>query len=71
MVVNSLQNSEWGSFIIFGSFSIVVALLILQMEETYGTNIGDYIQETQVGQKPLLSFHNNNNEDDKNIALLS
>ena len=68
LVVVSLQNEGVSSLVLFGSFGILVALLITRLKETDGKNIGDYIEETQSDQKALLNFKDT--EDEKHIPLL-
>lgn len=68
IVVVSLQREGLSSLVLFGSFGLIVAILITRLQETDGKNIGDYIEETQSDQKALLTFKD---EDDKTMPLLT
>ena len=67
-MVVSLQKEGLSSLVLFGSFGVLVALLITRLQETEGKTIGDYIEETQSDQKALLSFKD---EDEKHKPLLT
>lgn len=68
IVVVSLQHEGLSSLVLFGSFGLIVALLITRLQETEGNHIGDYIEETQSDQKALLTFKD---EDEKHMPLLT
>ena len=56
IVINSLHHAELGAFVVFSSLAVAAFLVEMRMPETFGENVGDFIEETEEGEKALISF---------------
>ena len=69
IVINSLHNAELGAFVVFSSLAVAAFLVEMRLPETFGESVGDFIEETEGGEKALISFHGGES-DGKRVPLL-